>query len=292
MNFEHLKIFVSVVDSGGFTKAAEALYISHSTTSRAVSALEDSLGVRLLDRNSRSFSLTAAGRLVYEEGARLLRAAVELERQAAEAGDGAEGSLRAAVVPMGGPVLDRAFELFRVRNPDISPVIIQRGISEVKAMVSGGEADLGVGFSYALGDMEGFEQRNLARSRFCALARQDHPLAKGRALSLEELRSEDYITLGSRRSAFARALEAPILEDRPAGEIINVETLESLFLQIRSGRGISLVPEPMALRMGEGCSVLETELPSEFEIVLFWPETGGSPLAPLFAEAVSNPGES
>lgn len=291
MNFEHLKIFVSVVDSGGFTKAAEALYISHSTTSRAVSALEESLGVRLLDRNSRSFSLTAAGRLVHEEGARLLRMAAELERQAAEAGDGAEGSLRAAVVPMGGPILDRAFELFRAQCPDISPVVIQRGISEVKAMVAGGEADLGVGFSYALGDMKGFQQENLAPSRFCALAGQDSPLPEGRALSLEDLRSEDYITLGVRRSAFAKALEEPVLADRPAGEIINVETLESLFLQIRSGRGISLVPEPMALRMGEGCRIFETELPSEFEIVLFWPEEEGSPLAPLFALAVSNLGE-
>ena len=47
MQLEQLKIFVAVARCGSFTAAAKQLYISHSTTSRAVAALEDELGVRL-----------------------------------------------------------------------------------------------------------------------------------------------------------------------------------------------------------------------------------------------------
>lgn len=52
MDYEQLKAFIAVVDEGGFTRAAQALYISHSTTSRSVSALEERLGIRLLERDS------------------------------------------------------------------------------------------------------------------------------------------------------------------------------------------------------------------------------------------------
>lgn len=81
MTFEQLRIFVSVAESGGFTSAARALYISHSTTSRQVSALEESLGVRLFERTSRSVRLTRAGERLYERGKRLLEEAEAIEAE-------------------------------------------------------------------------------------------------------------------------------------------------------------------------------------------------------------------
>ena len=72
MELEQLRIFLAVAETGSFTKGAGKLYISHSTTSRAVSALEDELGVRLFDRGNRIFSLTESGKLLYEEAGKLL----------------------------------------------------------------------------------------------------------------------------------------------------------------------------------------------------------------------------
>ncbi len=75
MELERLRIFVAVAEQGGFSRAARALYISHSTTSRAVSALEEELGLRLLERGNRVLGLTPAGRVLLEEGKALLRQA-------------------------------------------------------------------------------------------------------------------------------------------------------------------------------------------------------------------------
>ena len=47
MNLEQLEVFAAVAELGSFTRAAESLYISHSTTSRQVSALEQELGAVL-----------------------------------------------------------------------------------------------------------------------------------------------------------------------------------------------------------------------------------------------------
>lgn len=75
MELEQLRIFSAVARSGGFSAAGRQLYISHSTTSRAVAALEAELGVRLFERSSHNVSLTEAGKILLEEAQALLKAA-------------------------------------------------------------------------------------------------------------------------------------------------------------------------------------------------------------------------
>ena len=75
MQLEQLEIFVAVARCGSFTAAAKQLYISHSTTSRAISALEDELGVRLFYRGNRVNGLTAPGETLLEEAVKMLDAA-------------------------------------------------------------------------------------------------------------------------------------------------------------------------------------------------------------------------
>ena len=75
MQLEQLEIFVAVARCGSFSAAAKQLYISHSTTSRAISALEDELGVRLFYRGNRVNGLTAPGETLLEEAVKLLDAA-------------------------------------------------------------------------------------------------------------------------------------------------------------------------------------------------------------------------
>lgn len=68
-------MFVAVAETGSFTKAAEKMYVSHSTTSRAVSALEAELGVLLLKRDNKVFGLTKAGETLLNEAKELLKSA-------------------------------------------------------------------------------------------------------------------------------------------------------------------------------------------------------------------------
>ena len=69
-----------------FSEAARKLYISHSTTSRAVSALEKELDVKLFERNNHIVALTPAGQVMLEEAEKLLRAVDEsMERVKAAA---------------------------------------------------------------------------------------------------------------------------------------------------------------------------------------------------------------
>ena len=64
MELEQLRIFCTVAVCRSFTRAAKQLFVSHSTTSRAVSALERELGVPLLARDRHTGALTPAGQML------------------------------------------------------------------------------------------------------------------------------------------------------------------------------------------------------------------------------------
>lgn len=66
MDFEQTRIFVKIVQSGSFSKAADKLKLPKSTVSRALSRLENETGTKLIVRTTRSLTLTASGRAFYD----------------------------------------------------------------------------------------------------------------------------------------------------------------------------------------------------------------------------------
>lgn len=79
MELEQLRAFVAVAEEKSYTKAGERLYMSHSTMSRAVSALEREFGCRLIERDTHVVGLTADGERLCAMAKELLEKAQELE---------------------------------------------------------------------------------------------------------------------------------------------------------------------------------------------------------------------
>ena len=286
MDYEQLRIFISVVENGSFTKAAETMYISHSTTSRNVSALEESLGTGLLIRDSRGLRLTEAGSLLFREGKLLLEKTEELENKVRNVESGETGKLSAASIFLCSGERSELFEGFCSKYPELVLGIYHHELSEVFSLVEKGGADLGVTFSYALPkDTESLEFRKVAEERFCAVCSETHPLAAKKSVKAAELRSENYVSVGEQRSGFAKKLEEEVLGDRLGSGVLSVPSLESLFLQVRSGNGVSLVPCPMARDFGKNCAVLDIEdVDTRFDVVVFWRKDNRNPSLPLFTK--------
>ena len=74
MDSDKLRIFMAVARWGSISEAARRLYVSHSTVSRAVAALEEELDMELFVRSNRSSELTPAGRVLLDEAEKLLTA--------------------------------------------------------------------------------------------------------------------------------------------------------------------------------------------------------------------------
>lgn len=284
MNYEQLEVFISVVDKGGFTRAAEAMNTSHSTTSRNVAALEESLGISLLKRDGRGVRMTPVGEVLYREGKELIRQTRELEEKIKQAADSLTGSLNIASVNLRSDALADACRRFCAEYPDIVLGIHPRELSEAFVQVESGRADIGVSFSYALpDDMEDYEVWPIEASCFCVVVSESHTLSGRKSAKIAELREFAYVSVGDQRSRFTRAVEDAVLRDRPADEILFAPTLESLFLQVRCGNGISLVPKPMARLYGDGCTMLDIEdEKTDFDVVAFRRHDNDNPAVELF----------
>lgn len=95
--FEDIQAFVTVVDTGSFTAAADRLRSAKSAISRRVSALEERLGVQLLHRTTRVLNLTETGRSFYDHGTRILADLEEAEAAVQQEHGELRGTLRFAL---------------------------------------------------------------------------------------------------------------------------------------------------------------------------------------------------
>lgn len=98
MLLRQMKYFVSVVKNNSFTKAAEECYISQSAISQGIKALEDELGVKLLERKNRGFSLTKAGEYFYRQSLVLLDEAEKIKQETIKIAKGNNNTLNVGII--------------------------------------------------------------------------------------------------------------------------------------------------------------------------------------------------
>ena len=114
-------VFAQVVETGSFTGAAERLQLSKSMVSRQVAALEEGLGVRLLNRTTRRLSVTEAGAVVYERAQRIVEEAADAENCVTHVQGAVQGRLRVnAPMTFGVKQLSLVMPEFLERYPDLT----------------------------------------------------------------------------------------------------------------------------------------------------------------------------
>jgi DNA-binding transcriptional LysR family regulator len=120
MELRHLRYFVAVAEELSFRRAAEKLNLAQPPLSAQIKALETELGVRLLDRTTRSVALTQAGRVFLAEAKAVLAASSQAGRRAQEAAHGVVGMLRLGVIaPAANMRLSGILRHFRERFPSV-----------------------------------------------------------------------------------------------------------------------------------------------------------------------------
>lgn len=116
-----MRVFVSVVESGSFSRAAERMRLSTTATSRYVSQLERHLGARLIQRNTRSLNLTDTGQNYFERCGQILADIDAAEASASAADSRPQGTLRISVpYCLGMRYIGPLLPAFRAQYPDLA----------------------------------------------------------------------------------------------------------------------------------------------------------------------------
>jgi DNA-binding transcriptional LysR family regulator len=122
---DELKVFVSVVESGSFSRAAEQLKMANSAVSRTVKKLESKLGIALLTRTTRQLALTQEGERYFRHVQRFLQEMTTAESDLIESLQAPKGLLRVdAATPVILHLLMPMIKPFRLRYPDVTLSLI------------------------------------------------------------------------------------------------------------------------------------------------------------------------
>jgi DNA-binding transcriptional LysR family regulator len=253
LNVGRLKVLTEVVGRGSFSAAAEALSYTQSAISQAIARLEAETGTTLVVRDRQGIRPTAAGATLVEHAETIFAQIDAAETDLAAVLGVRIGRLRMASFPSAGATLmPLAIATFREAHPDVSLTLAEGEPEEIAPRLRAGEFDLALLFEFP-----GVRERPGAGLRSVGLLEDPmhvalpaaHPLADKRALTLSDLRDEDWVQT-SASSPCARHVVRSCLgagfEPRVTFESDDYETVQGL---VAAGVGVALIPRLALTRL-------------------------------------------
>ena len=175
-----------VAQTGSFSQAAKELFISQSTLSQQIQQLENEVGVKLLERNTRKVTLSEYGQEFLPYAKNLIYDAEACLGSIMDVRNMATGKLVIGVTYTFSSVMVDVLKEFIRDYPGIRLSIRTALMEELMDMLERNEIDLAL--SYDPGHKyDNIESTELFRSGICVIARDTHPLAQKVSISLEEL---------------------------------------------------------------------------------------------------------
>jgi DNA-binding transcriptional LysR family regulator len=187
--YSGVSVLFAVVEAGTIARAAEALGLSPSGVSRALSRLEQRVGARLLARTTRTLSLTDEGRRFYEQVGPHMAGIEEAAIEAAGSASKVRGRLRVNIDPyFSRIVLAKHLAKFLVRYPDLFVELIMR--DSVGDLVADG-FDLALRFGEP--PIGSFVARKLTETRVITVASPAYIKAHGKPAHPRDVEARDCI---------------------------------------------------------------------------------------------------
>lgn len=240
MYYSKLRAFHAVATQGGFSKAAEHLHLTQPTLSDQVRKLEIDFDILLFNRNSRSVTLTEAGKHLLLITTRMFECESEAMEFLQETQDLLTGNLTLSA--------DAPFHIlkivrkFRDRYPGVNVNIKIGNSEEILRHLFDFKSDIGV-FSRVPDD----ERLNIVSLRddpLVAVISKEHPWASRKSIRFSELEGQPLV-LRERGSTTRQLIEDEFARLKmKQGTLMEVEGRESIREAVATGNGIGFVSKP------------------------------------------------
>lgn len=196
MKFLQMKYFHTVCKYNNITKAAEELFVSQPAVSASIRDLEKQLGVKLFNRINNRLTLTAEGKLFFEESIDILESTEKLERMMQDLGN-RHHRIVVGVPPMIGVFLfANIFNEFMNLHTDSSIELIESGSLDVRRHLLENRVDVALGVIDESISAKIIKHPIVETSLVVAVSKNHH-LANRKSLSLKDLKNEKIILMKS-----------------------------------------------------------------------------------------------
>jgi DNA-binding transcriptional LysR family regulator len=284
-----IRCFVAVAEELHFSRAAERLNMTQPPLSRQIRLLEHHVGTQLLDRNSRTVRLTAAGRAFLPEAARILRMAEEAATAARRVAKGEQGTLTIGFTAAAGyGLLPDLVRRLRERVPGIGLTLKEVVTTAQIEALDSGQLDLGLMRPHAEhGELE--TQRVAAESLMLALPEREAgewPLD----CTLDCLHQKPFLMYSPYEARyFFQLLNTCFDRAGVAPDIVeHVGQIHTMLALVSAGVGAALIPEAAASLQFKGIVLRKVtmEPARPVETVCAWRRDNDNPVLHIFRQDI------
>lgn len=243
VTLRHLRAAVGVAQYSSFRRAAEAVHLSQPALSLAISELEETLGVVLFDRTSRSVATTEVGEAFIKGAMRLLG---DFDALIGEIGDIAQSRRGKVVVScvssIAGRIMPLALQACARRFPQVDVSIRDDVALQVLSAVRSREADFGLTIVPAeLGQDMLFEAMHVDRFHF--VCPHNHRLAGQNQVTWNQLNGENLVSLSTNSGIHQMVQEMLLRQAVEPARITPVSHLSTVHGMLEMGFGVAVLPE-------------------------------------------------
>ncbi len=276
MDIHDIRAFLKVNETGSFSRAAEALYITQPAVSKRIAALEHSLGVALFDRIGKSVQLTDAGQALLPNYLRILEEIDESQRVISNLRNTTSGQLKLATSHhIGLHRLPPVLKNFSRKYPEV--VLDLKFMDSEQAMqrVLQGEMELGIITLPSEPDPR-LRLHPVWHDPMHIVVAADHPLANIKNITKTKLLSESSILPSD--GTYTRALINTALgTDTPDKLLMETNYLETIKAMIKIGLGWGVLPDSMLDNSLRALPVSKLTMQRELGAVMHNARTSSSP---------------
>ncbi len=248
MTLTELKYIVAVARERHFGRAAEACFVSQPTLSVAIKKLEEELDVKLFERGASEVSVTPLGEEIVRQAQQVIEQAAAIKEIAKRGKDPVSGPLRLGVIYTIGPYLLPDLVKNAIELVPQMPLMLQENFTaRLLEMLRTGELDCAI-MAEPFPDT-GLAVAPLYDEPFQAAVPKDHPLARRKSITAEELKAETMLLLGTGHCFRDHVLEVCPEYARFSSDAEGIRksfegsSLETIKYMVASGMGVTVVPQ-------------------------------------------------
>lgn len=242
--YQKVQYFLKAAETGSFSQAAEALYVSPQALSKQIAALEAALGGKLFSRTARGVALTGLGDYALRKLGRVTRdfeAALEAVRDYAGSGKEQVNIGIFSALPRENLVLPLVSFLL-ASYPDRQFRLEMIELSEGLRQFFAGKLDLLLTNTHEQDDFSGYERLSFGSYEARVVVSLVHPWAIREGVTAEDLRREPFIKMRMENDHYSVPAESSFYENVPCSRVVEAGNFETMMVLLGQGAGFAVFP--------------------------------------------------
>ena len=290
LEFRHYKYFLAVAKELHFRKAADRLYISQPGLSRQIKQMEDSLGIKLFERNNRKVELTKAGKFLQQELLIHFKQLEDILHHTKLLSDGIDGNLKLGYVGSAmQELIPKLLLRFRDNNPNVLINLTEiDNRQQIQALLN---QEIDIGFVRMERVPKGLEIFPAIEETFSLVLPKNHNINESNFKNLSQFKDEQFILFDASYSESYYEKVMQIFDDSGFFPNISHSTVNasSIYRLVENNMGISIVPTSLQYGYNLDIKFIElTNIVQRTTLKMVWNSGNNNPVLGRFIKVIKN----